>query len=54
MQSVAASLQRVLIGFGLAILVGVPLGVLAGQLARCSRRAAPRSRCSAATCRWPR
>jgi ABC-type dipeptide/oligopeptide/nickel transport system permease component len=29
MQSVAASMQRVLIGFGLAILVGVPLGVLA-------------------------
>jgi len=31
MQSVAASLQRVLIGFGLAILVGVPAGVVAAS-----------------------
>jgi ABC-type nitrate/sulfonate/bicarbonate transport system permease component len=29
-QSVAATLQRVLIGFGLAALVGVPLGIVAG------------------------
>lgn len=28
--SVAATLQRVLLGFGLAIIVGVPLGILAG------------------------
>src|SRR4029450_13977393 len=30
-QSVAATLQRVLIGFGLAALVGVPLGIVAGS-----------------------
>ena len=30
LQSIAATLKRVLIGFGLAALVGVPLGVLAG------------------------
>src|SRR4029450_9355151 len=30
-QSVAATLQRVLIGFGLAALVGVPLGTVAGS-----------------------
>lgn len=30
-QSIAASLQRVLLGFALAILVGVPLGVLAAS-----------------------
>jgi len=29
-QSIAATLQRVLIGFGLAALVGVPLGIVAG------------------------
>ena len=29
--SIAASMRRVLIGFGLAILVGVPLGILAGS-----------------------
>jgi NitT/TauT family transport system permease protein len=31
LQSVAATLKRVLIGFGLAALVGVPLGILAGS-----------------------
>src|SRR5437016_4478584 len=31
LQSIAATLKRVLIGFGLAALVGVPLGVLAGS-----------------------
>ncbi|MCA8959054.1 MAG: ABC transporter permease [Planctomycetes bacterium] len=31
LQSVAATLQRVFLGFGLAILVGVPFGVLAGS-----------------------
>jgi NitT/TauT family transport system permease protein len=31
LQSIAATLKRVLIGFGLAILVGVPLGILAGS-----------------------
>ena len=31
MQSIAASLRRVLIGFGLAVVVGVPLGVLAAS-----------------------
>ncbi len=30
LQSVAATLQRVITGFGLAILVGVPLGIVAG------------------------
>src|SRR5258708_10423031 len=30
-QSIAATLKRVLIGFGLAVLVGVPLGILAGS-----------------------
>src|SRR5215208_3798335 len=29
LQSIAATLQRVLIGFGLAVAVGVPLGILA-------------------------
>jgi NitT/TauT family transport system permease protein len=31
MQSIAATLKRVLIGFGLATLVGVPLGIAAGS-----------------------
>lgn len=31
MASIAATLQRVLLGFGLAALVGVPLGILAGS-----------------------
>ena len=31
LQSIAATLKRVLIGFGLAVLVGVPLGILAGS-----------------------
>ena len=31
LQSIAATLKRVLIGFGLAALVGVPLGILAGS-----------------------
>jgi NitT/TauT family transport system permease protein len=31
LQSIAATLKRVLIGFGLAALIGVPLGVLAGS-----------------------
>jgi ABC-type nitrate/sulfonate/bicarbonate transport system permease component len=30
-QSIAATLRRVLIGFGLAVLAGVPLGILAGS-----------------------
>src|SRR3954463_10624107 len=30
LQSIAATLKRVLIGFGLAVAVGVPLGILAG------------------------
>jgi len=30
-QSIAATLKRVLLGFGLAILVGVPLGIAAGS-----------------------
>jgi ABC-type nitrate/sulfonate/bicarbonate transport system permease component len=31
MQSIAATLRRVLIGFGLAALIGVPLGIVAGS-----------------------
>src|SRR5918995_4745488 len=31
LQSIAATLKRVLVGFGLAILVGVPLGIAAGS-----------------------
>src|SRR6476659_3358688 len=30
LQSIAATLKRVLIGFGLAVLVGIPLGIAAG------------------------
>lgn len=30
LQSIAATLQRVMLGFGLAVLVGVPLGIVAG------------------------
>ena len=30
LQSIAATLKRVMIGFGLAALIGVPLGILAG------------------------
>jgi NitT/TauT family transport system permease protein len=30
-QSIAATLKRVLLGFGLAILIGVPLGIVAGS-----------------------
>src|SRR5919197_1479941 len=31
LQSIAATLRRVLIGFGLAALIGVPLGIIAGS-----------------------
>ena len=31
LQSIVATLKRVLLGFGLAVLVGVPVGVLAGR-----------------------
>jgi ABC-type nitrate/sulfonate/bicarbonate transport system permease component len=31
MQGIAATLKRVLIGFGLAVLIGVPLGIVAGS-----------------------
>ena len=31
LQSVAATLQRVLVGFGLAAIVGIPLGIIAGS-----------------------
>jgi NitT/TauT family transport system permease protein len=40
-QSIAATLKRVLIGFGLAILVGVPLGILAGSWRVVEAAAAP-------------
>src|SRR3954469_2268408 len=31
LQSIAATLRRVIVGFGLAVLVGVPLGIAAGS-----------------------
>src|SRR6202043_1174020 len=31
LRSIAATLKRVLVGFGLAVLVGVPLGIAAGS-----------------------
>src|SRR3984893_17660537 len=31
LQSIAATLKRVLVGFGLSVLVGVPLGIVAGS-----------------------
>jgi ABC-type nitrate/sulfonate/bicarbonate transport system permease component len=31
LQSIAATLQRVLIGFGLAVLVGIPVGIVSGS-----------------------
>ena len=31
LQSIAATLRRVLLGFGLAVIVGVPLGIIAGS-----------------------
>jgi NitT/TauT family transport system permease protein len=40
-QSIAATLYRVLLGFGLAVLVGVPLGVLAGAWRMIGAAAAP-------------
>jgi ABC-type nitrate/sulfonate/bicarbonate transport system permease component len=40
-QSVAATLQRVLVGFGLAVLVGVPLGIVAGSWRVFDASAAP-------------
>jgi NitT/TauT family transport system permease protein len=39
--SVAATLRRVLVGFGLAIAVGVPLGILAGAWRMVAATAAP-------------
>jgi len=41
MQSIAATLKRVFIGFGLAALVGVPLGILAGSWRVLEAAAAP-------------
>src|ERR1043166_7094987 len=41
LQSIAATLKRVLIGFGLAALIGVPLGVLAGSWRVLEAAAAP-------------
>jgi ABC-type nitrate/sulfonate/bicarbonate transport system permease component len=40
-QSIAATLKRVLIGFGLAVVVGVPLGILAGSWRVIEASAAP-------------
>jgi NitT/TauT family transport system permease protein len=40
-QSIAATLWRVVLGFGLAVLVGVPLGVLAGSWRVLDAAAAP-------------
>ena len=41
LQSIAATLKRVLIGFGLATLVGVPLGIVAGSWRVLESAAAP-------------
>jgi ABC-type nitrate/sulfonate/bicarbonate transport system permease component len=41
LQSVAATLKRVLIGFGLAVVVGVPLGIIAGSWRLVEAAAAP-------------
>ena len=41
LQSIAATLKRVLLGFGLAVLVGVPLGILAGSWRIVEAAAAP-------------
>jgi NitT/TauT family transport system permease protein len=41
LQSIAATLKRVLIGFGLATLVGVPLGIIAGSWRVVEAGAAP-------------
>jgi len=40
-QSIAATLRRVLIGFGLAVIVGVPAGILAGSWRLVEAAAAP-------------
>jgi NitT/TauT family transport system permease protein len=41
LQSIAATLKRVLLGFGLAVVIGVPLGVLAGSWRVLDAAAAP-------------
>ena len=41
LESIAATLKRVLIGFGLAALVGIPLGILAGSWRLVEAAAAP-------------
>jgi ABC-type nitrate/sulfonate/bicarbonate transport system permease component len=41
LQSIAATLKRVLVGFGLAILVGLPLGIAAGAWRAVAATAAP-------------
>lgn len=43
LQSIAATLRRVLIGFGLAVVVGVPLGIIAGSWRMIEAAAAPLS-----------
>jgi ABC-type nitrate/sulfonate/bicarbonate transport system permease component len=41
LQSIAATLKRVLLGFGLAVVVGVPLGIIAGSWRIVEAAAAP-------------
>src|SRR4026209_365423 len=41
LQSIAATLKRVLVGFGLAIVAGVPLGIAAGAWRAVAAAAAP-------------
>src|SRR5712664_2414515 len=41
LQSIAATLKRVLVGFGLAVAVGVPLGIIAGAWRVAEAGAAP-------------
>ena len=54
LQSIAATLKRVLIGFGLAVARRRAARHRRRIVARRRSRPARRSRCSAATCRWRR
>ena len=47
------SLERVGVGFGLAALVGIPLGFAIGRFAFIARMVNPRSACCGRSRRWP-
>jgi NitT/TauT family transport system permease protein len=53
LQSIAATLRRVLVGFGLAAIVGVPLGIVAGSWRLIESAGAPLA-LFGATSRWRR